>query len=364
MKTASLGFSLLLLAACSKSAPPDATPTEASAAPIAITVVNALALASAVPVAPSAVPAEAVAPPTPAESAAGAVTAAVAASAAPEANTRSGRPTPAAWCAAPIAMLPAEGDSAKCSMIVVNEWAMIWCPTRGMVQNGKDLGTYDRALPNGGSMATEEELAMGARGEAKDAIVVSLRPGTRAKADFTYRPSDHPEWLKTLSFTLELGADAKSLAERQFDGGAWPAVSARDTAACERMAAAEAAIDAKGLPDLADLAAPPSDADWDAAKEVNVSGSGALGCQTKVIEPWFRMTCEGKGAFSSVEVEKGRRATQTQASVVDGKLSFLTPYVEESSARVKLVRANGTHYLRIAWGKGKRPIQVGAITAQ
>jgi outer membrane protein OmpA-like peptidoglycan-associated protein len=237
-----------------------------------------------------------------------------------------------------------------CRLSEVREWVMLWCPTSGLRATGKELGIYERALPGGGSMATEDEVYLGTQGlhgsPPKDAVVVSLRPGTKVKPTFTYRPVENPTWLRDESFELELPSGATDLSQRRFQGGEWPKTlsrgpsgtklcdeieqnekTQRDTEREEREAAQREA-DAKGVDDVTGLAPPLDDAGWDAAKSALVTGSDALGCTTKVAPDWFFMRCGGKVEVRGIEVEKGRRHTQTKATFADGVATLLTPYVE------------------------------------
>jgi hypothetical protein len=313
--------------------------------------------------------------------------AAPSASAAVAVVTRSARPTPREWCEAPVAKLGYEGyddgDTVEaCKMLEVREWAMIWCPTSGRREGGKNLGQHQSTLPGGGSIATEEERAAGSGVDygTTDAVLVSLRPGTKAKPTFTYRPNEHPEWLKDDSFTLELPEGAMSLSDHLFNGRAWPAFEKRDTARCEQQAAAlkaatdaeseaktkaQLAEDARGVPDVDGITPPPTEEAWLAEKkEALVSGSGAIGCKTKVMEPWFWMRCEGKSKMLTVEVEKGRRATQTKSTVAEGTAALLTPFVEGTELRAKLTYEGGERFLKLRWPKGKRPFQVGTVVVK
>jgi len=352
-------LSLVLLAACSKDPPPPA-PAAPSAAPAA--------QAPAAEATPSADK------PTPAPE-----TSAAAPPEKPKNIVRSARPTPIEWCQAPIAKLGWEGHDEgdlveACRMIEVREWVMIGCPENGR-RSGKDLGRYDRALPGGGSMATDDERYAADLG-SPDAVVVSLRPGTKAKPAFTYRPSEHPEWIKDETFTLELPEDAGGLEDRLFNGSVWPSFEPRDTARCEEMAAAakveaaakaeedakaRAAEDAKILPDVEGLAPTPADDAFAAEKEVLVTGSGAVGCKTKIVESWFWMRCEGKVKITGLDIEKGRRQTQTKSSAEEGVGKLLAPYVEGTDLRAKITYEGGEKFLRLRWPKGKRPFQVGII---
>ncbi len=352
---------LSLFAACSKDPPPPA------------------------PAAPSATPAAQAPTPSaaaPETSAAPAATPETSARAEPPKNiVRSSRPTPIEWCQAPMAKLGWEGHDegdlvSACRMIEVREWVMIGCPENGRRDNGKHLGTYERALPGGGSMATDDEL-YGANIETSDAVVISLRPGTKAKPAFTYRPQQHPEWIKDESFTFELPENASGLEDRLFNGGSWPSFEARDTSRCEEMAAAakiEAAAkaeedakaraeeDAKILADVEGQAAAPADEAFVAEKkEVLVTGSGAVGCKTKILESWFWMRCEGKVKITGLDIERGRRQTQTKASAEEGLGKLLVPFVEGTDLRAKITFEGGEKFLKLRWPKGKRPFQVGTV---
>jgi hypothetical protein len=271
-----------------------------------------------------------------------------------------------------------------CRLSEVREWVMLWCPMSGLRSTGKELGIYDRALPGGGSMATEDEVYLGTQGlhgsPPKDAVVVSLRPGTKAKPAFTYRPVENPTWLRDESFELELPAGATDLSERRFQGGAWPKTLNRGpsgTKLCDEIEknqkshsdaeskereAAQLEADAKEVEDVAGLSEPPNEASWDAAKSALVTGSDALGCMTKIAPDWFFMRCSGKVELRGLAVEKGRRKTQTKATFSDGVATLLTPYVEGTDLRVRLDLADGARFLVVRWAPGKKPFEVGRFS--
>ncbi|MDI1432876.1 hypothetical protein [Polyangium sorediatum] len=353
---------LVLLAACSKDATPPAPATE-SAAP------------AAAPAPSEATPAPSEAAPTPTPE-----TTAAAAPEKPKNIVRSSRPTPLEWCQAPMAKLGWEGYEEgefiqACKMLEVREWVLIGCPTSGQREYNKSLGGYNGASPGGGSMATKEEILAANYGWA-DAVVISLRPGTKAKPAFNYRPYEHPEQSKDETFSFEMPENASGLEDRLFNGGRWPAFKERDTSRCEEMAAtakaeaaakaeadakAQAQEDAKILPDVEGLAAAPADEALAAEKEVLVTGSGAVGCKTKIVESWFWMRCEGKVKITALDIERGRRQTQTKASAEEGVGKLLVPYVEGTDLRAKLTFEGGEKFLKLRWPKGKRPFQVGTI---
>lgn len=118
----------------------------------------------------------------------------------------------------------------------------------------------------------------------------------------------------------------------------------------------------KTIDDVVDQPPAPSDDAWKAEKQVLVSGSDALGCETKLKDQWFRASCEGKVAFTAAVVEREGRKTQTKVEVSDGKLSMLTPYVEKTDFRVKVTFAGGERFFKLRWPAGKRPLEVGKFS--
>lgn len=233
---------------------------------------------------------------------------------------------------------------------------MVACP-----QN-HPLGNYDRALPGGGSTATTDELAVGPAVDNKDAIVISLRPGTTAKPIFFYRPVEHPTWSKELTYTFSMPENGGALEDRILPATFGSVDRATDGCDQYEKAAPPPKEEPKEIDDVADQPPVPSDDAWKLEKQVLVSGSDALGCETKVKDQWFRASCEGKVAFTTAEVERERRKTQTRAEVTDGKLLILTPYVESTDFRVKLVFQGGERFLKLRWPSGKRPLEVGKLT--
>ncbi len=73
------------------------------------------------------------------------------------------------------------------------------------------------------------------------------------------------------------------------------------------------------------------------------------------------MRCEGKVKFSAVNIEKGRRKTQTRATAEDGAAKVLVPFVEGTNLRVNLAYEGHEKFLKLQWLHAKRPLQVGAI---
>jgi hypothetical protein len=293
------------------------------------------------------------------------------ASAAPKKEPpRTGRPSARAWCEAPKLNLLGPEDP-SCAFIEVSEWILVACPASG-VRGEKDLGIYDRAVPGGGSGANAAELEAAADFAPNDAIVISLRPGTTAKPLFFYRPQAHPEWTREETFTFAMPADGDELSDRslptvyrtldrstadcaRFDAPK-PAATTAGSSASPAPSAAPPLLDVEGQPPI------PEDAAWDAEKEVLFKGSDALGCKTKVKDAWFRAVCQGKVTIQSVDVERGRRPTQTTAELKDGKLVIQTPYVENTDFVARIAIDGGERFLKLRWAPGKRPYEVGQVT--
>lgn len=276
---------------------------------------------------------------------------------------RTGRPSAAAWCRAPklfVVSRPGDdegGSSQGCAYIEVEEWIMVACPA------AYPLGTYTHAIPGGGSSATDEEILAGPAIGNTDAIVISLRPGTKASPLFGYRPLEHPDWMKNETFTFEMPSDGDELSDRILPTAI--ETQDRDTSDCGRFekAAPPPKEEPKEIDDVEGQPPVPDDAAWDTEKEALVPGSDALGCKTKVKDGWFRARCGGKVTFTAVEVERERHKTQTVATVTDGKLEILTPYVENTSFRAAITYEGGTKFFKLTWRPGKRPLEVGRFDA-
>ena len=292
---------------------------------------------------------------------------------------RTGRPSARAWCEAPKLQYLGP-DELSCAFIEVSEWILVACPASGM-RGEKDLGNYDRAVPGGGSGANARELEAAADFVSTDAIVISLRPGTTAKPLFFYRPQAHPEWTREETFTFAMPADGDELADRvmptvyrttdrstddcaRFDA---PKPAVPEAATPAASGATTAGAPASGAPteqllDVEGQAPVPDDAAWDAEREVLFKGSDALGCKTKIKDGWFRAVCQGKVGLQSIEVERGRRPTQTTTELKDGRLMVQTPYVESTDFVARIVTDGGERFFRLEWRPGKRPFEVGRIT--
>lgn len=99
----------------------------------------------------------------------------------------------------------------------------------------------------------------------------------------------------------------------------------------------------------------PTLAEWGSQlKEVNVKGSSALACETKMVREYLRVSCKDKndsgGTPTAVKVTKGGREAWTFAS--GGVASLVIPYVEGIDAEVLFSWTDKSHVLKLRWPKG------------
>ena len=109
----------------------------------------------------------------------------------------------------------------------------------------------------------------------------------------------------------------------------------------------------------------PSVGEWGSAPEVTVRGSSALGCSTKVLREWFRVSCSGTndsgGKPTTVAVTRGgnaERYTFAQNNVT----SLVTPFVEGSDFEALFSWTDKSAKLVVKWPRGApRPGTVGVF---
>lgn len=105
--------------------------------------------------------------------------------------------------------------------------------------------------------------------------------------------------------------------------------------------------------------------EWAAVKEVTVKGSSSLGCETKMVREWLRVSCRGKnstgGTPTSVVVLKGRRSdTFTYAS--GGVTSLVAPFEDGADIEATFSWTNVSHKLVARWPRGSaKPVVVGTF---
>ena len=229
----------------------------------------------------------------------------------------------------------------------MREWLRLLCPAT------PDLGDPDKIVIVRGR--TPNEYYKGENLKMVNHVITLVQP-VRRGADFEARF----EWASA-SHTLDLTfpSDAKA-PNADFDNkpvetpdvsGAKPGEAAAD------LPPVEPAID-----DVANLAPPPSDADWDAAKEVTFAASSDIGCETKVVGSWFRAKCKDpKYAVTAVEFQKGHHKTQSTATVASGVGTVVTPYVEGTETWARVHFDTRTYMMVLRWSKGPKPASAGAF---
>jgi hypothetical protein len=100
------------------------------------------------------------------------------------------------------------------------------------------------------------------------------------------------------------------------------------------------------MPILPGRSAVPTLEEWNAVtKEVNVKGSSALQCETKMLREWLRVSCRGKndtgGTPVSVITEKGGFGAYLFAS--GGVTSIVLPFVEGIDATFRFAWTDKSH---------------------
>lgn len=105
--------------------------------------------------------------------------------------------------------------------------------------------------------------------------------------------------------------------------------------------------------------------EWAAVKEVTVKGSSSLGCETKMVREWLRVSCRGKnstgGTPTTVVVHKGRRSdTFTYAS--GGVTSLVVPFEEGADIEATFSWTDVSHKLVARWPRGSaKPVVIGTF---
>lgn len=99
----------------------------------------------------------------------------------------------------------------------------------------------------------------------------------------------------------------------------------------------------------------PTNAEWSSAPEITVRGSSALGCSTKALREWLRVSCSGKnntgGTPTAVAVESGARSEMfTFAS--NNVTSLVMPFREGTDASASFSWTDKSHLFTSKWPRG------------
>ena len=106
--------------------------------------------------------------------------------------------------------------------------------------------------------------------------------------------------------------------------------------------------------------------EWSTMKqEVTVKGSSALGCETKIVREYLRVSCRGKndsgGTPTTVKVQKGGRG-EALAFASGGITSLIVPYVEGIDFEADFSWTDKSHKLVVKWPhRAPKPAVVGVF---
>jgi hypothetical protein len=122
---------------------------------------------------------------------------------------------------------------------------------------------------------------------------------------------------------------------------------------------------ASAAPSAVERSAVPTLEEWNAMKtEVTVKGSSALGCETKMVREYLRVSCRGKndtgGTPTQLRITRG--GAQAMTFVGKNVTSLVTPFVEGTELAVDFSWTDKSHRLEVSWPRRTpRPIVVGTF---
>lgn len=154
-------------------------------------------------------------------------------------------------------------------------------------------------------------------------------------------------------------------------GSAPPATAAPPTAAPPPTATASPVEPAPepAKPAADGRSAVPTQAEWNAVtKEVTVSGSGALNCETKMVREWLRVSCRDKnktgGTPTGVSVTSGGGHGDDFTFASGGVASLVVRFVEGVSIDAVFTWTDDSRTLHIAWPRNTpEPVAKGVFDA-
>src|SRR5262249_15965043 len=104
---------------------------------------------------------------------------------------------------------------------------------------------------------------------------------------------------------------------------------------------------------------------WRTAKEVNVKGSTAAGCETKMTSDWLRVFCGNRGDSGtpqSVEITKGAKPGESKAQSGSGVAILYVKYVEGADLEATFKWEKRSGVLTVTWPQGQpKPDVVAAF---
>lgn len=119
---------------------------------------------------------------------------------------------------------------------------------------------------------------------------------------------------------------------------------------------------------LAGHTAVPTNEEWDAVKEVTVLNSTRLGCETKALREWVRVTCKNRndtgGTPTTVTVDKGGEKGDTFTLAGTAITSLVFPFEEGRELEATFGWTDKSVKFKSLWPKGlPKPPAYGAFDA-
>jgi hypothetical protein len=100
----------------------------------------------------------------------------------------------------------------------------------------------------------------------------------------------------------------------------------------------------------------PTADEWNAIGEVAVKGSSALGCETKRLREWMRVSCRGKSKAGAtptgVALDRGAAPSEAFTFAKGGVVSLVYPFAEGSDVAATFTFSDGPHALAASWPQG------------
>lgn len=100
----------------------------------------------------------------------------------------------------------------------------------------------------------------------------------------------------------------------------------------------------------------PTQEEWTAAKEVGVKGSTKLGCETKMVREWLRVSCKGKndsgGEPKGLTLKKGGNNGTTFTSSQPGLASLVVAYIDGVDLVAEFAWTDKKSELVVSWPHG------------
>ncbi len=151
-------------------------------------------------------------------------------------------------------------------------------------------------------------------------------------------------------------AAASATAAAPASAAAAPAAPSADALDPQSLAEIADQIVPKGIPTA--RSKPPSVAEWNAASEITVRYSGPLGCETKRVREWLRVSCRTSGS-SGPHIQSVRIVAPTKKDPEfftferKGVASIVLPLRQGMDAKIEFTwTARGARVLAATWPKG------------